>query len=104
MQFCSIILPSVGFQNKGDLPIHSPFPHYPNRVEIRENLCKTVRLDRYGLKVNNLTSLQIQQLYNRQAMAYLDYLLASELFWSENLVLLEIATAIHVVLVHLYTS
>ena len=30
-------------------------------------------------------------------MAYLDYLLASELFWSENLVLLEIATAIHIV-------
>ena len=56
-----------------------------------------MRLDRYGLKVNNLTSLQIQQLYNRQAMAYLDYLLASELFWSENLVLLEIATAIHIV-------
>ena len=99
MQLCSIIWPSVGFQNKGDLPIHSPFPHYPNRVEIRENLCKTVRLrlDRYGLKVNKLTSLQIQQLYNRQAMAYLDYLLASELFWSENLVLLEIATAIHIV-------
>ena len=56
-----------------------------------------MRLDRYGLKVNKLTSLQIQQLYNRQAMAYLDYLLASELFWSENLVLLEIATAIHIV-------
>ena len=97
MQLCSIIWPSVGFQNKGDLPIHSPFPHYPNRVEIRENLCKTVRLDRYGLKVNNLPSNTAAVAYNRQAMAYLDYLLASELFWSENLVLLEIATAIHIV-------
>ena len=53
--------------------------------------------NRYGLKVNNLPSNTAAVAYNRQAMAYLDYLLASELFWSENLVLLEIATAIHIV-------